>query len=151
MGFLRRVDSDGAGENLLSVLQSEVQVISATRKGCTITLRFEGPVPPDHVTLFREQRRVATIMASSTTAFSTQAIAAVVREETWEVRSYTRVVKGHAAPARSTPAPCNLCRPLPVAATNTPAVPAALSAPLSSLLYMSPCLLPLPPRPSLLR
>ncbi|KAL3237206.1 hypothetical protein MRX96_048233 [Rhipicephalus microplus] len=54
MGFLRRVDSDAAGENLLSGLQSEVRVISATRKGRTITLRFEGPVPPDHVTLFRE-------------------------------------------------------------------------------------------------
>ncbi|XP_075730528.1 uncharacterized protein LOC142772216 [Rhipicephalus microplus] len=78
---------------------------------------------------WQEQRRVATIVASSTTTFSRRAIAAVVREETREVRSYTRVVKCHAAPARSTPAPCNLCRPLPVAATNTPAVPAALSAP----------------------
>ncbi|KAL3242509.1 hypothetical protein MRX96_021076 [Rhipicephalus microplus] len=46
MGFLRRVDSNAAGENLLSELQSEVRVLSATREGRTITLRFEGPVPP---------------------------------------------------------------------------------------------------------
>ncbi|KAL3242511.1 hypothetical protein MRX96_021078 [Rhipicephalus microplus] len=129
MGFLRGVDSDAAGENLLSGLQSEVRVLSATREGRTITLRFEGPVPQDHMMLFREQRRLATIMAYSTSAFSRRAVTAVLREETREVQSYTRVVKGHAAPARSTPAQCNLRRPLPVAATNTPAVSAAPAAP----------------------
>lgn len=199
MGFLHGVDGDAADENLLSGLQSAVRVLSASREGRTVTLRFEGPVPPDHVTLFRvrfpvrparprplqcrqcgryghvretcnwpdscircgrshpgesdcqhlrcvncggphradtpdcprwqEQRRVATIMASSTTALSRRAVAAVVREETREVRSYASAVKGHAASARPTPAPRNLRRPTPAVATNTPAEPATPAAP----------------------
>ncbi|KAL3199834.1 hypothetical protein MRX96_043759 [Rhipicephalus microplus] len=55
MGFLHGVDGDAADENLLSGLQSAVRVLSASREGRTVTLRFEGPVPPDHVTLFRLQ------------------------------------------------------------------------------------------------
>ncbi|KAL3242839.1 hypothetical protein MRX96_047686 [Rhipicephalus microplus] len=53
MGFIHGVDGDAADENLLSGLQSAVRVLSASREGRTVTLRFEGPVPPDHVTLFR--------------------------------------------------------------------------------------------------
>ncbi|KAH7985168.1 hypothetical protein HPB51_026858 [Rhipicephalus microplus] len=53
MGFIHGVDGDAADENLLSGLQSAVQVLSASKEGRTVTLRFEGPVPPDHVTLFR--------------------------------------------------------------------------------------------------
>ncbi|KAL3243471.1 hypothetical protein MRX96_020535 [Rhipicephalus microplus] len=53
MGFIHGVDGDAADENLLSGLQSAVRVLSAFREGRTVTLRFEGPVPPDHVTLFR--------------------------------------------------------------------------------------------------
>ncbi|KAL3198510.1 hypothetical protein MRX96_014326 [Rhipicephalus microplus] len=55
MGFIHGVDGDAADENLLSGLQSAVRVLSASREGRTVTLRFEGPVPPDHVTLFRLQ------------------------------------------------------------------------------------------------
>ncbi|KAL3188182.1 hypothetical protein MRX96_023932 [Rhipicephalus microplus] len=55
MGFLHGVDGDAADENLLSGLQSAVRILSASREGRTVTLRFEGPVPPDHVTLFRLQ------------------------------------------------------------------------------------------------
>ncbi|KAL3207012.1 hypothetical protein MRX96_010341 [Rhipicephalus microplus] len=46
MGFLHGVDGDAADENLLSGLQSAVRVLSASREGRTVTLRFEGPVPP---------------------------------------------------------------------------------------------------------
>ncbi|KAH8021736.1 hypothetical protein HPB51_016684 [Rhipicephalus microplus] len=53
MGFIHGVDGDAADENLLSGLQSAVRVLSASREGRTVTLRFEGLVPPDHVTLFR--------------------------------------------------------------------------------------------------
>ncbi|KAH7986190.1 hypothetical protein HPB52_025144 [Rhipicephalus sanguineus] len=167
-GFLHGVDGDPDDESLLSGLQSAVWVLSATREGRTLTLRFEGPVPSDQVTLHRvrfpvpparprplecrqcgryghvketcnwpgscircgqthpeetdcqrlrcvncsgphrtdtpdcprwqEQRRVATIMASSTTALSRRAVAALVREETREARSYSSAVKGHPAP-----------------------------------------------------
>ncbi|KAL3241509.1 hypothetical protein MRX96_047844 [Rhipicephalus microplus] len=150
MGFIHGADGDAADENLLSGLQSAVRVLSASREGRTVTLCFEGPVPPDHVTLFRDQRRVATIMASSTTAFSRRAVAAVVREETREVRSYACAVKGHAAPARPTPAPRTLRRPTPAAATNTSAEPAAPAAPVD-LLLRSARLQPPLPGPSLLR
>ncbi|KAH7975406.1 hypothetical protein HPB52_001397 [Rhipicephalus sanguineus] len=136
-------------------IPSAVPVLSATREGRTVTLRFGGPVPPEGVALFRvcfpvrparplplqckqcgryghareacrwpdscircgrshtadagcqrprcikcggpysadtphcprwqEQRQVATIMASSTTALSRRVVAAAVREETMEV------------------------------------------------------------------
>ncbi|KAL3183962.1 hypothetical protein MRX96_006282 [Rhipicephalus microplus] len=125
MRFLDGEDGNTADQNLLSELQSAVRVLLASREGRTVTLRFEGTVVRNHVTLFREHRRVATIMASSTTALSRRAVEAVVTEETREVRSYASAVKDHAAPARPTPAPRNLHRPNPSAMTNTPAVPAA--------------------------
>lgn len=198
-GFLHGVDGDPDAESLLSSLQSAVRVLSATREGRTVTLRFEGPVPPDHVTLHRvrfpvrparprplqcrqcgryghvketcswpgscircgqthpdetdcqrlrcvncsgphradtpdcprwqEQRRVATIMASSTSALSRRAVAAVVREETREARSYASAVKGHPAPVAPTPAPRNRRRPPPAVTAHTPAVPASRAAP----------------------
>ncbi|KAL3189891.1 hypothetical protein MRX96_020236 [Rhipicephalus microplus] len=46
------VDGNAADENLLSGLQSAVRVLSASREGRTVTVRFEGPISPDHVTLF---------------------------------------------------------------------------------------------------
>ncbi|KAL3246350.1 hypothetical protein MRX96_057705 [Rhipicephalus microplus] len=46
MGFIHGVDGDAADDNLLSGLQSAVRVLSASREGRTVTLRFEGPVPP---------------------------------------------------------------------------------------------------------
>ncbi|KAL3188134.1 hypothetical protein MRX96_004130 [Rhipicephalus microplus] len=46
MGFIHGVDGDAADENLLSGLQSAVRVLSASREGRTVTLRFEGLVPP---------------------------------------------------------------------------------------------------------
>ncbi|KAL3201801.1 hypothetical protein MRX96_042817 [Rhipicephalus microplus] len=89
-------------------------------------------------------------MAFSTTALSSLAVAAVLREER-EVRSYASAVKGRAAPARPTPAPRNLCQPTPAAAANTPAVPAAAAA----LVVQPPVRVSKPgaanPGPSLLR
>ncbi|KAH7955385.1 hypothetical protein HPB52_000807 [Rhipicephalus sanguineus] len=198
-GVSHGVDGDPDDESLLSGLQSAVWVLSATREGRTLTLRFEGPVPSDQVTLHRvrfpvpparprplecrqcgryghvketcnwpgscircgqthpeetdcqrlrcvncsgphrtdtpdcprwqEQRRVATIMASSTTALSRRAVAALVREETREARSYSSAVKGHPAPVAPTPAPRTRRQPPPAATAHIPAVPGSRAAP----------------------
>lgn len=52
-GFLHGVDGEPANDNLLHGIESSVPVLSATRQGSTVTLRFAGPVPPEHVSLFR--------------------------------------------------------------------------------------------------
>ncbi|KAH7950556.1 hypothetical protein HPB51_028409 [Rhipicephalus microplus] len=177
-GFLHGVDGEPAVDSLLPGIKSAVPVLSAAREGRTVTLRFAGPVPPEHVSLFlvrfpvrparprplqcrqcgrfghvkescswpgscircgrthlgesckqtrcvncggphsadtpecprwQEQRKIATIMASSPTILSRRTVAAAVREEIREARSFASVVKGHPAPppppARPIPAP----------------------------------------------
>ncbi|KAL3183952.1 hypothetical protein MRX96_006274 [Rhipicephalus microplus] len=52
----------------------------------------------------KSSRKVATIMASSATILSSQAVAAAVREETREARSYASIVKGHPLSGHSVPA-----------------------------------------------
>ncbi|KAL3196814.1 hypothetical protein MRX96_045085 [Rhipicephalus microplus] len=51
-GFLHGVDGEPAVDSLLPGIQSAVPVLSAAREGRTVTLRFAGPVPPEHVSLF---------------------------------------------------------------------------------------------------
>ncbi|KAL3183234.1 hypothetical protein MRX96_034284 [Rhipicephalus microplus] len=51
-GFLHGVDGEPAADGLLPGIQSAVPVLSAAREGRTVTLRFAGPVPPEHVSLF---------------------------------------------------------------------------------------------------
>ncbi|KAL3209355.1 hypothetical protein MRX96_052386 [Rhipicephalus microplus] len=51
-GFLHGVDGEPAADSLSSGIQSAVPVLSAAREGRTVTLRFAGPVPPEHVSLF---------------------------------------------------------------------------------------------------
>ncbi|KAH7961200.1 hypothetical protein HPB52_005397 [Rhipicephalus sanguineus] len=151
IGYLHGVDGEPDNASLLCGLQSSLPVLSATGEGSTVTLRFAGPVPPQHVKLFlvrfpvrparprplqcrqcgrfghareacsrpdgcircgrahpegetcqrprcincggphaadtpacprwQQECKVATIMASSTTALSRRAVRAVVREE----------------------------------------------------------------------
>ncbi|KAH7957310.1 hypothetical protein HPB52_017366 [Rhipicephalus sanguineus] len=52
IGYLHGVDGEPDNASLLSGLQSTLSVLSATREGSTVTLRFAGPVPPQHVKLF---------------------------------------------------------------------------------------------------
>ncbi|KAH7943088.1 hypothetical protein HPB52_004914 [Rhipicephalus sanguineus] len=52
IGYLHGVDGEPDNASLLSGLQSTLPVLSATREGSTVTLRFAGPVPPQHVKLF---------------------------------------------------------------------------------------------------
>ncbi|KAH7956324.1 hypothetical protein HPB52_008145 [Rhipicephalus sanguineus] len=75
-----------------------------------------GPHSADtpHCPRWQEQRQVATIMASSTTALSRRVAAAAVREETREARTYASAVKGHTLPARPVPAPRNSRKPPPI-------------------------------------
>ncbi|KAL3188548.1 hypothetical protein MRX96_003508 [Rhipicephalus microplus] len=51
-GFLHGVDGEPAVDSLLPGIQSAIPVLSAAREGRTVTLRFAGPVPPEHVSLF---------------------------------------------------------------------------------------------------
>ncbi|KAL3225497.1 hypothetical protein MRX96_004620 [Rhipicephalus microplus] len=51
-GYLHGVDGEPAVDSLLPGIQSAVPVLSAAREGRTVTLRFAGPVPPEHVSLF---------------------------------------------------------------------------------------------------
>ncbi|KAH7968692.1 hypothetical protein HPB52_010659 [Rhipicephalus sanguineus] len=166
-GFLHGVDGEPADDSLLPAIQSPVPVLSASREGRTVALRFEGPVPPEQVSLFRvrftvrparprplqcrqcgrfghvkescswpnscircgrphpkdgecqrprcvncsgphpantpacprwqQERRVATIMASSTTALSRRVVRAAVREETRTDRDLLRVAPSYAS------------------------------------------------------
>ncbi|KAH7971846.1 hypothetical protein HPB52_003469 [Rhipicephalus sanguineus] len=57
-GFLHGIDGEPTDASLLPGIVSSVLVMSATREGSTVTLRFSGPVPPEHVSLFRVQFRV---------------------------------------------------------------------------------------------
>ncbi|XP_037576998.1 uncharacterized protein LOC119459253 [Dermacentor silvarum] len=83
--------------------------------------------------MWQQERRVATIMASSTTALSRRAVRAAVREEretgqttTPWARSFASVVKGAPAPARRpVPAPRAPRRQLP----EPPVAPAPPAAP----------------------
>ncbi|KAL3179603.1 hypothetical protein MRX96_037983 [Rhipicephalus microplus] len=166
-GYLHGVDGKPAVDSLLPGIQSAVPVLSAAREGRNVTLRFAGPVPPEHVSLFlvrfpvrparprplqcrqcrrfghvkescswpgscircgrthpgesckqtrcvkcggpslcrhsrvprwQEQRKIVTIMASSPTILSRRTVAAAVREEIREARTFASVVKGHPAP-----------------------------------------------------
>ncbi|KAH8009375.1 hypothetical protein HPB51_015698 [Rhipicephalus microplus] len=199
-GFLHGVDGEPAVDSLLPGIKSAVPVLSAAREGRTVTLRFAGPVPPEHVSLFlvrfpvrparprplqcrqcgrfghvkescswpgscircgrthpgesckqtrcvncggphsadtpecprwQEQRKIATIMASSPTVLSRRTVAAAVREEIREARSFASVVKGDPAPplppARSIPAPRKSRRqPLQGPQSTSAAAPMAL-------------------------
>ncbi|KAL3255550.1 hypothetical protein MRX96_017449 [Rhipicephalus microplus] len=51
-GFLHGVDEEPAVDSLLPGIQSAIPVLSAAREGRTVTLRFAGPVLPEHVPLF---------------------------------------------------------------------------------------------------
>ncbi|KAL3226182.1 hypothetical protein MRX96_025217 [Rhipicephalus microplus] len=51
-GFLHGVDGEPAADSLLPGIQSAVPVLSDAREGRTVTLRFAGPVPLEHVSLF---------------------------------------------------------------------------------------------------
>ncbi|KAL3244781.1 hypothetical protein MRX96_018584 [Rhipicephalus microplus] len=157
-GFLHGVDGEPAVDSLLPGIKSAVPVLSAAREGRTVTLRFAGPVPPEHVSLFlvcfpvrparprplqcrqcdtpecprwQEQRKIATIMASSPTILSRRIVAAAVREEIREARTFASVVKGHPAPplppARPIPAPPKSRRqPLQGLQSTSAAAPMAL-------------------------
>lgn len=57
-GFLYGVDTKPADKDLLEAIESSVLVVSATREGNTVTIRFAGPVPPEHVSLFKLWFRV---------------------------------------------------------------------------------------------
>nr|XP_050035812.1 uncharacterized protein LOC126532181 [Dermacentor andersoni] len=52
-GFLHGVVGLPADTDLLGAIESSVPVLSATREESTITIRFAGPVPPEHVRLFK--------------------------------------------------------------------------------------------------
>ncbi|KAL3190468.1 hypothetical protein MRX96_019986 [Rhipicephalus microplus] len=225
-GFLHGVDGEPAVDSLLPGIKSAVPVLSAAREGRTVTLRFAGPVPPEHVSLFlvrfpvrparprplqcrqcgrfghvkescswpgscircgrthpgesckqtrcvncggphsadtpecprwQEQRKIATIMASSPTVLSRRTVAAAVREEIREARTFASVVKGHPAPplppARPIPAPRKSRRQplqglqytsaaapmaLPVATTVPEAPPAAAATPAAQPAAIAP-------------
>ncbi|KAL3180406.1 hypothetical protein MRX96_008969 [Rhipicephalus microplus] len=49
--FLCGVDGEPADDSLLPGIKSAVSVLAATREGCTVTLRFTGPVLLEHVTV----------------------------------------------------------------------------------------------------
>ncbi|KAH7952533.1 hypothetical protein HPB52_023868 [Rhipicephalus sanguineus] len=48
-GYLHSVEGDLTDDELLQSIQSSVPLVSAARNGYTVTLRFAGAVPPDHV------------------------------------------------------------------------------------------------------
>ncbi|XP_037501527.1 proline-rich protein 36-like [Rhipicephalus sanguineus] len=120
-----------------------------------------GPHSADtpHCPRWQEQRQVATIMASSTAALSRRMVAAAVREETREARTYASALKGHAPPTRPVPAPRKRHRPPPAhltavpealparaAVTASPAVAVPLALPAGAALTASPAVaVPLTP------
>ncbi|XP_070395457.1 uncharacterized protein [Dermacentor albipictus] len=57
-GYLHGVTGLPADADLLGAMESSVPVLSATRDGSTITVRFAGPVPPEHLSLFKLGFRV---------------------------------------------------------------------------------------------
>ncbi|KAH7944122.1 hypothetical protein HPB52_016059 [Rhipicephalus sanguineus] len=52
-GFLHGENGEPAYDSLLPAIQSPAPVLSASREGHTVALRFEDPVPPEQVSLFR--------------------------------------------------------------------------------------------------
>ncbi|KAL3224961.1 hypothetical protein MRX96_049396, partial [Rhipicephalus microplus] len=101
---------------------------------------------------WQEQRKIATIMASSPTVLSRRTVAAAVREEIREARSFASVVKGHPAPPPPPrPDPSRRLGNLAASHSRDCSPPALL--PLWPcqwpLLFLKPLLLQLPlPRPS---
>ncbi|KAH7984534.1 hypothetical protein HPB52_022232 [Rhipicephalus sanguineus] len=198
-GLLHGVDGEPAGDSLLPAIQSPVPVLSASREGRTVSLRFEGRVPPEQVSLLRcrqcgrfghvkescswpnscircgrphpkdwecqrprcvkcsgahpantpacprwqQERRAATIMASSTTALSRRVVRAAVREETRTDRdlvrvapSYASILQGVSKPAAPTPRASH--RPPPAAAPTGPSAPqSAAHGPAASAVVFS--------------
>ncbi|KAH7956395.1 hypothetical protein HPB52_008860 [Rhipicephalus sanguineus] len=57
-GFVYGVDSDLMNTELLAGITSAVPVLSATREGASVRLRFAEPLPPDRVLLLGLQLRV---------------------------------------------------------------------------------------------
>nr|XP_050038383.1 proteoglycan 4-like [Dermacentor andersoni] len=57
-GYLHGVDGLPADADLLGAMVSSVPVLSATRDGSTVTIRFAGPVPPERLSLFKLGFRV---------------------------------------------------------------------------------------------
>nr|XP_050023956.1 uncharacterized protein LOC126518151 [Dermacentor andersoni] len=77
-GFLHGVVGLPADTDLLGAIESSVPVLSATREESTITIRFAGPVPPEHVRLFKLGFRVPRHPALSiavATGLSTEQLA----------------------------------------------------------------------------
>ncbi|KAH7985593.1 hypothetical protein HPB52_025535 [Rhipicephalus sanguineus] len=57
-GYLHGVEGDLTDDDLLQSIESSVPLVSAARNGNTVTLRFAGPVPPEHVSLYKLRCRV---------------------------------------------------------------------------------------------
>lgn len=57
-GFVHGADGIPADADLLGAIESGVPVLAATREADTITIRFAGPVPPEHVSLYKLRFRV---------------------------------------------------------------------------------------------
>ncbi|KAH7942780.1 hypothetical protein HPB52_001562 [Rhipicephalus sanguineus] len=192
-GYVYGVDGDITDAELLAGITSAVPVLSATREGSTVKLRFAEPLPPELVVLhglrlrvrhvrprpsqcqkcgrfrhvaeactrigdclrcgrrhpeadsckprcincggahaatnptcprWQEERRVATLLATSSTPLSRRAVTAAVREETREVRSYAAAVK--TSLLENTTTDRGLQRPTP--APRRSRLPAATSA-----------------------
>ncbi|KAL3218639.1 hypothetical protein MRX96_031450 [Rhipicephalus microplus] len=56
--YLHGVEGDLADHELLQCIESSVPGVSAVRFGNADTLLFAGPVPPEHVSLFKLRCRV---------------------------------------------------------------------------------------------
>ncbi|XP_070381709.1 uncharacterized protein [Dermacentor albipictus] len=57
-GYLHGVDGLPEDADLLGAIVSSVPVLSATRDGSTVTIRFAGPVPPERLSLYKLGFRV---------------------------------------------------------------------------------------------
>ncbi|XP_065311912.1 mucin-19-like [Dermacentor albipictus] len=57
-GYLHGVDGLPEDADLLGAIVSTVPVLSATRDGSTVTIRFAGPVPPERLSLYKLGFRV---------------------------------------------------------------------------------------------
>ncbi|KAH6923865.1 hypothetical protein HPB50_008272 [Hyalomma asiaticum] len=51
-GFLHGIRDDITDADLLRAVRSPVPVVSAKREASKVTLRFDGPVPPEAVTIY---------------------------------------------------------------------------------------------------
>ncbi|KAH7952372.1 hypothetical protein HPB52_022046 [Rhipicephalus sanguineus] len=57
-GCLHGMEGDLTDDELLQSIESSVTLVSAARNGNTVTLRFAGPIPPEHVILYKLSCRV---------------------------------------------------------------------------------------------